>query len=275
MTGFALEVALHWAAVGLYVLASLAFAHAVLFEHPERSRYGVWLGAAGLAPHAAALAYRWITSGHGPYMARYEVLSSTTFVAIAVLLGFCARRPRWRVLAMLGLPLATLAVAAALFANPEVRQLPPSLRSVWLFFHVLFAKLSAGAWLLSAATAALVLVRRAPGRARTLSTLPHEAELDAYTVRFAGFGLVFWTVTVAAGAIWANQSWGRYWGWDPAETWSLIAWLCYGSFLHARLLLRLRGAPAAWAALACFLVFALAVFFVPTRVASLHSSYFQ
>jgi ABC-type transport system involved in cytochrome c biogenesis permease subunit len=90
-----------------------------------------------------------------------------------------------------------------------------------------------------------------------------------------GFGFLFWTVTIAAGAIWANQSWGRYWGWDAIETWSLISWLAYGIFLHARMFFRLGPVGTAWASVSAFVVFILALLILPFVMPSLHSAYFQ
>ncbi|HZZ83296.1 MAG TPA: cytochrome c biogenesis protein CcsA [Anaeromyxobacteraceae bacterium] len=276
MKPFEVEVALHWGAIACYIASSAFFASAVIFEKERRARQALWLAVAGLVPHWAALAFRWIESGHGPYMARYEVLSASVFASILMLVVFLARRARWAVLGMIVLPVCFLTLAAALFLNPEVKELPPTLRSVWLFFHVLCAKLATGAFLLSVATAALQL-GGGPGPASSgwRARLPAREELDGYTVRFVGFGWTFWTITVVAGAIWANQSWGRYWGWDPVETWSLICWLVYGTFLHARLLFRLSPRATAVASIGSFLVFLVTALFLPVAVASLHSSYFQ
>lgn len=86
---------------------------------------------------------------------------------------------------------------------------------------------------------------------------------------------MFWTITIAAGAIWANQSWGRYWGWDPIETWSLIAWIAYGLLLHARLFFRLRHVGTARASLGAFAVFTLTLLMLPFLIPSMHAAYFQ
>ena len=274
MSWLALSVGLHWAAVGLYAVASAIFAHAVVFAHQERVRWGLRAAALGLVPHTAALALRWISSSHGPYLARFEVLSSDAWVAIALLLIFLWRRPAWAAVGMLALPAAFLTIAGALFTNPAIRDLPPTFRSIWLVFHIGFAKLSAGSFLLSVATSVLVLLRERNGR-EWLSRLPPTEALDAYTVRFVGFGFVFWTVTVIAGAIWANQSWGRYWGWDTVETWSLITWLVYGTFLHARLLFKTGVRATASMGLACFGLFVLTILVLPYLMPSIHSAYFQ
>lgn len=275
MSGFALEVELHWLGVGLYIVAFALFAHAVLFAHPERTRWGLWAATAGLIPHGAAIVLRWIASGHGPYMLKYEVLSSNAWIAIAALLLVLWRRRAWSAVALVVLPVSLLMVAIGLFSNPQMRELPPTLRSIWLVFHISFAKLSAAAFLLSLAAAVLVLLKHRATPAPWLERVPAVEALDAFAVRCVGFGFIFWTVTIAAGAIWANQSWGRYWGWDVIETWSLITWLVYGTFLHARRFFRLKPAATAGALVFCFAVFVLTLLILPFLLPSLHSAYFQ
>lgn len=275
MSPFATEVALHWAAVACYIAGSALLAHAVFFDHPARARYGLWAALAGLVLHGAAIGVRWTASGHGPYMLRHEILSSDAWIAVAVMIVALWNRPRRASVGMVVLPAAVLLVGLGLMASPGMKDLPPSLRSMWLVFHVLFAKLAAGAFLLSVGSAAMLLVRLRQAPARLAARLPPEDMLDALTVRFIGFGFFFWTVNVGAGAIWANQSWGRYWGWDPVETWSLITWLLYGTFLHARLFFRLRGRGVAWAAIACFALAIGVVLLLPFFSGSLHASYFQ
>jgi cytochrome c-type biogenesis protein CcsB len=275
MSGHALEAALQWVAAGLYVAATLAFANAVVFGNPHRLRWGRIAATIGLVPHGAALALRWAVVGHGPYILRYEVLSSNAWIAIAVLLLFLARRPSWGALGLVVLPIATLSLALGLSQSPHLRDLPPTLQSVWLVFHISFAKLSAAAFLLSVGSAVLLLAEARGARAGWLAALPRRDELDVYVVRFVGFGLIFWSVTIAAGAVWAHQSWGRYWGWDAIETWSLVSWLTYGTFLHARLFFRMRPVPTAWAAIAAFALFVGTLLVLPLVVPSLHSAYLQ
>lgn len=272
---FAVETTLHWAGVALYIAATVVLVYAVVFVRPRAVRWGLAGAALGLVPHAVAIGLRWAAVGHGPYMLRYEVLSSNAWVAIAVLLFVLWRRPDWSALAVVVMPLAILAVAVGLFSNPESRELPPTLRSIWLVFHITFAKISAAAFLLSLGAAVLLLLRERPPRARWLERLPATAALDALVVRSVGFGVIFWTVTIAAGAIWGNQSWGRYWGWDPIETWALVAWLAYGSFLHLRFFFKLGPRATAWLSIACFAVFILALLVLPMVMTSLHTAYFS
>ncbi|HET8538401.1 MAG TPA: cytochrome c biogenesis protein CcsA [Anaeromyxobacter sp.] len=272
---YVLEIALHWAGVGLYVAATIAFVFAVVFARPRVLRWAMAAGALGLVPHGAAIVLRWVAVGHGPYMLKYEVLSSNAWVAVLVLLLVLVRRPGWSALAIVVMPLAILSVAIGLFSNPESRELPPSLRSIWLVFHITFAKVSAAAFLISLGSSVLLLLRERPSRPPWLERVPDVLALDALTIRAAGFGMIFWTVTIAAGAVWGNQAWGRYWGWDPIETWALVSWIAYGSFLHLRFFFKLRPRPTAWLSVAAFVVFLLALLILPFLMTSLHSSYFS
>lgn len=275
MSGFALEVALHWVSAAAYIAGFVAVAFACVVQRPRAGGAGWWLLLAGLAPHTLALALRWNATGHGPYMMRYEVLSANAWVAVAGLVVVLRRRPQWSPLALFVAPVAVLLVALAVFSNAEIRELPPTFESVWLVFHIAFAKLAAVSFLLSVAAAALLIARGARVSWRVLARAPADTVLDALVVRFAGFGLLFWSVTIAAGAIWANQSWGRYWGWDAIETWSLVSWLIYGALLHARLFFRVSPVRTAWLSIGAFALFVGTVLIFPLLLPSIHAAYFQ
>ena len=275
MTPLALEISFHWAAVVFYIGGVIAFAYALIFSHPNKIAQAKWLTAVGLVPHSVALGLRYHSVGHGPYMMKYEVLSSNAWIAIVMLLIFLWRKPNWSALTLVALPAAILMMGFGLFTNPEARNLPPTLRSMWLVFHILFNKLAVGAFVLSLASA-IVLLRKLNGATgRWLDRLPGVDVLEARTVRFVGFGFVFWTTTIGMGSIWANQSWGRYWGWDPIESWSLVTWLAYAILLHARLFFKLNARKTAWAVIACFILSVLTVLIFPFIFPSMHSAYFQ
>lgn len=268
------EIALHWFGLAFYVASALLFTSGAVFGRPGHVRAARVAAAIGLVPHGAGLLLRWVEVGHGPYMLRYEVLSANAWSAFALLVLFLWRRPDWAALGVIVAPIAILTMALGLSSSSELRELPPSLRSTWLVFHVVFAKFSAAAFILATGTAVLQVLK-ARSRRPWLARAPAPEVLDAYTVRLAGFGLIVWTVTIAAGAIWAHQSWGRYWGWDAIETWSLVCWITYGTFLHARVFFRMKPVPTAWAAIGAFAVFVLASVVLPFLITSLHSAYFQ
>lgn len=275
MSPFAWEVTWHWCAVALYIGGTMSFAYALLFQHPQKVPAARWLVAAGLVLHAVGLILRYQHVGHGPYMMKYEVLSSNAWITIAMLLMFVWRKPQWGAVAFVALPAAILMVGFGLFTNPEAHHLPMSLRSMWLVFHVLFNKLAVGAFVLSAASGVVLLRKLNGATSRWLNRLPSPEVLEAHTLRFIGFGFIFWTTTIGAGAIWANHSWGRYWGWDPIESWSLVTWLAYAILLHVRLFFRLSPRGVAWGTLSCFGLSVLTVLIFPFVFPSMHSAYFQ
>ncbi len=268
------EVLLHWAAVLLYVVAGVLFSVATIFEWKKLHWVGAVFAILGLVPHSIAIIIRWVVSGHGPYMLRYEVLSSNAWVFIVMYLLASLRWPKLRFAGMIVLPYAFLTMAYGLFSNPEVRKLPPSLRSIWLVLHVTFYKLSVGAILMSLACAVFFLVIDRRGRRGFLDRLPAQDSLDIFGYRFATFGFTFWTVGVLSGSIWANQSWGRYWNWDPIETWSFITWLFYGLYLHTRFFLGWKGRRAAWFLIGCFALSFVTAFVIPFVAPTIHESYF-
>jgi ABC-type transport system involved in cytochrome c biogenesis permease subunit len=164
MSRYAIEISLHWAGVACYIAAAVAITFSVVFARPRARTIGLWLAALGLVPHGVAIGLRWAAVGHGPYMLRYEVLSSNAWVAVAVLTLVLFRRPAWAAVAVVAMPLAILAMAVGMFSNPESRELPPTLRSIWLTFHIIFAKVSAAAFLFSLGGAVLLLLRVALGQ---------------------------------------------------------------------------------------------------------------
>ncbi|MEI6789126.1 MAG: cytochrome c biogenesis protein CcsA [bacterium] len=275
MSPFASETMLHWSAVALYIAGVTVLAYAHVFNHPARQGIALRFTLAGLLPHGGALLLRTIHVGHGPYMMKYEVLSSNAWVAVLLLLLSLWRRPERAPIGLIVLPLSILMLGFGLFTSPEARDLPPTLRSAWLVFHVVFNKLAVGAFLLSLGAAVILLQRLKGKRGTFLDKLPDIAGMEALMVRFIGFGMIFWTTTIAAGAIWANQSWGRYWGWDPIETWSLVTWLAYALLLHARRFFRPGPRRLAWATIACFALSLLTILIIPFAFPSLHAAYFQ
>ena len=156
-----------------------------------------------------------------------------------------------------------------------VAPLVPALRSVWFVIHIAAALLSGAAFNVGGLAAiAYLLKSRAESRGRTgglVTKLPASAAIDRLSYRVLAFSFPIWTFTIAAGAIWAQYAWGRYWGWDPKETWSLITWVVYAAYLHARATAGWSGRRAAWIAVAGFTLFWFNFVGINLLVAGLHS----
>ena len=276
MTGSTVSVyvGLTWGAVLCYVAATVANAWGVVFgkEKPERlSYFGV---AVGLAIHSIAIAWWWQAVGHGPYMAQSEVLSSDSWIVMVLFLAFSRLYPRIRPASIVAFPAAFLLLALGLFYNPGIRTLPPTFRGIWLVIHIGLYKVALATLLIAFAFSVFYL-RKERREGGWLERLPELPVIDVYAYRFAGFGMIFWTIGMLAGSIWAHQSWGRFWGWDPVETWSLITWLIFGVYLHLRRFFAWSGRRAAWLFIGCFFVSLVSLFVTSHLSTSIHVEYFR
>jgi cytochrome c-type biogenesis protein CcsB len=145
--------------------------------------------------------------------------------------------------------LITLGTAVTLLYRPSA-PLVPALKSTWLVIHVSAAIISGGVFLLANFIAGTYLIldryEQKGSRPIWLQKLPTLESLDNLSYRLIALVFPLWTFSVIAGAIWAEAAWGRYWGWDPKETWAFITWVAYAAYLHARVTVGWRGRKAAW-----------------------------
>jgi len=266
-----MQSVLFWSAVTLYALATVAYFVWAAFRKEAGAAVGRGLGVAALLPHAASLGLRWAEVGHGPYNTRYEVLSADTFVLVLVwaAAGLVARG--LRPLGVFVMPAAFLLMGWSVSTFELKAEVPIIFKSYWLALHVGFAKLFAAAVILAAACAAAYLAKRR--RPSALARLPGPEKLDLYAHQFLLVSFLFLGVMIVAGSLWAHQSWGRYWGWDPIETMSLVTWVAFGVILHFRVLHRWGGERMAWLTFVA-LAFAMAtLYLVAILVPTIHNSY--
>lgn len=266
--------------IGLFWLASFAYAAAtalafIVFVRlkPQWEKYATAAAALGATAHGFSLALQWLAAGHGPYMSRHEIVSANIFIAIVFYFLLRRRRPDLRGIALVLYPAVLIGMGfAALFA-PELKLLLPSMSSAWLAVHVLFAKLTVGSIVIAFAMACLILLRRPP-EWYAAHRLPAPAALIESAYRFVFLGLLCLALMIVAGSIWAEQLWGRYWGFDPVETGSLCAFVAYALVLHIRKAYRISMRAAALLIVIAFLVSILFFFILPVIRAGLHSGYF-
>ena len=194
--------------------------------------------------------FRGVSANRVPWGNMYE-FSITGALAFSAAYLFVLKKYKLR---WLGLPvslavLLTLGTAVTLLYRPSA-PLMPALKSPWLVIHVSAAIISGGVFLLANCIAATYLILDRyeqkglrPGWAEKLPSLE---TLDNLSYRLVALVFPLWTFSVIAGAIWAEAAWGRYWGWDPKETWAFITWVAYAAYLHARVTIGWRGRKAAW-----------------------------
>lgn len=226
----------------------------------------------------AGVVLRGVWAGRAPWGNMYEFSISAALGILGVFLAVSVKRDvRWLGLFVVIPALLTLGLAVTVLYT-ESAQLVPALKSYWLIIHVCAAIICSGAFTFAAATAGLSLVRSRverksgpePGTGWT-SRLPSSDRLQTLTHRTLAFAFPLWTFAVVAGAIWAENAWGRYWGWDPKETWAFITWVVFAAYLHARSTVGWRGDRASWIALAGWVAFLINYFGVNIFVNSLHS----
>jgi cytochrome c-type biogenesis protein CcsB len=198
----------------------------------------------------AGVVARGVSAGRVPWGNMYE-FSITGALAFsgAYLVALRKYDLRWLGLLVSIAVLLTLGTAVAVLYRPSA-PLVPALKSTWLVIHVSAAIISGGVFLLANAIAAAYLYLDAMEsrgeRTTWAKRLPSLEVLDQLSYRLVAFVFPLWTFSVIAGAIWAESAWGRYWGWDPKETWAFITWVAYAAYLHARVTVGWRGRKAAW-----------------------------
>jgi cytochrome c-type biogenesis protein CcsB len=246
-------------------------------------RLAVLLTVLGAAGHLTSIVLRGISVDRIPWGNMYEFSSAVGFVAVAAFCVVLVRQPRVRYLGMfVMLPVILLMFLAGTVLYAKAAPLQPALRSYWLAIHVTAAVTATGIFMVSFVVTVLYLVRAryerraaagsALGSVTSLGArLPESRVLDQIAYRTVAFGFPVWTFGIAAGAMWAEAAWGRYWGWDPKETWSFIAWVVYACYLHARATAGWKGTRAASINLVGFGAMTFNFFVVNIVVAGLHS----
>ncbi|KNX35883.1 c-type cytochrome biogenesis protein CcsB [Luteipulveratus halotolerans] len=160
------------------------------------------------------------------------------FTMAAFLVWSPRRDVRWLGIFAVG-PVLLVEMLAALVFYTDATQLMPSLKSYWLSIHVTVATLSIALFTIGFSLTTLHLIQERVEAGETdrfafMKALPDSVRLErlSYAVHIIAFPL--WTFTLIAGAIWAQEAWGRYWGWDPKEVWTFVIWVVYAAYLHAR-----------------------------------------
>ncbi len=293
--------------LALYLGAAVAYFHHLAFRRPGVLAAGRAVAVVGVAVHLSSVVSRGLAAGRVPWGNMYEYVSVVGLLLVAT---FLVMERRWRTEAaggfVLGVAVGAMGAATLIYVPPG--PLVPALNSYWLRIHVVMAMLGSALFTLGAVFSVLYLWqdRRERREARTAvpvptpalvpaggggqagdyvpaeepepngpiprrGRLPAAAVLDRIAYRTIVFAFPIWTLAVVFGAIWAEEAWGRYWGWDPKEVWSFVTWVVFAGYLHARATVGWRGRRAAVLAVIGFaaLVFNLVV--VNTVIAGLHS----
>ncbi len=202
------------------------------------------LGLVGYTLQFLGLAARWFISGHAPWSNGYEAIIFISWVGISA--GLLLYRNSNALIPAAGFMVAVIMMGFAhggSALDPQITPLVPVLKSYWLIIHVAIITASYGFFALSMVIAMIVLFFYIFAN-KTIYKIHHDSTIKELTIvseMSLTIGLYFLTVGTFLGGIWANESWGRYWSWDPKETWAFISIMIYAFVLHMRLVPGLRG----------------------------------
>lgn len=268
------------AATTFYIISSIFYIYCLFFKKEEKLKYASGSALAGLLIHSVSIALRWIETGHGPYINLYEVLSQTAWISIAMFLLVQQKYDRLKIAGFIIMPVSFLIMGVGATSSRDIQSIPPSLYTYWLIPHAGFATLAFGAVLIASGIAGLYILKERFEKNRKGSQeigfyqkFPNLKVMDELMYRFVGLALIFLTIMIGTGGIWANQTWGRYWAWDPIETWSLISWFMYAVCLHLRVNAGWTGSRFAWFIIFSIFVLAFSLFGVGVVYTGLHTDY--
>jgi cytochrome c-type biogenesis protein CcsB len=257
----------------------------VVAEAPRRpfdervGQAGLALTYVGVLMLFVCVVLRGMATGRVPWGNMYEFINLTCLsglVAAAIVL----RKPQFRALWVFVLvPVLILLTVSGRWLYTNAAPVMPALQSYWLPIHVSVVSLGSGVFLVAGVSSILFLAKLSPlGRpdhggavARILQKVPDAQTLDRIAYRTTIFAFPVFGFGVIFGAIWAEEAWGRYWGWDPKETVSFIAWVVYAAYLHARSTAGWRDRKAAWINIVGFVAMVFNLFFINLVTVGLHS----
>jgi len=244
-------------------------------------RTAMGLSILGVTAHVIAVVTRGLAVHRAPWGNMYEFITALTCIAALFFVYVMIRYRAWALgVFVMGAVVLTLGLAQTLIYT-KAAPLVPALQSYWLSIHVTAMTLATGVFFVAAVLGILYIVadryraRVAAGKAQPgnglIARIPSADQLDKLTYRTVIFGFPVWTFGVIAGAIWADQAWGRYWGWDPVETWAFITWVLYAAYLHARATAGWRGMRAHIIQLLGFASLATNMLVVQVFITGMHS----
>ncbi len=239
----------------IYGFAAFFYIFAVVFKKPFAGRLGTWTALAGIAGNISGIILRWDESykigiGHAPLSNLYE---SLIFFALVIVVIYLVIEKSYlnRTIGAFTTPLAFLAMAYASLSpniSDRIQPLVPALKSNWLIAHVITCFIGYAAFAIAFGLSIMFLFKQNDSKeeGHFLKLFPDVKILDELSHQMIMFGFLFLSAGIITGAVWANSAWGRYWGWDPKETWSLITWFVYATLIHARFMRSWHGKRLAY-----------------------------
>lgn len=244
----------------LEVLGSLARLWKTTELLRKISSFLLWLA---FIAFVGMMIFRTVAAGRVPFANMYEF--TLLFMGFVLIVSLFLRKNISSQLfdLTIALLLVVLLAISSTIAS-DLRPLMPALQSNWLHIHVATAIIAYGTFAV-AFCLGVVYLSKSPSSALEMK------QIDQCIYRLVVFGFTFLTLVIITGAVWAEQAWGKWWSWDPKETWSLVTWIVYAVYLHARNTREWRGRKTVWMVVIGFLVVLFTLFGVSVLLPGLHS----
>lgn len=263
-----------------YLFSTILYTIYFIFKMEKLGRVATWFTALALLIQTAGIGLRWYESyemgiGRAPLTNMYESVVFFAWTIVALYL-FIEWKFKSRIIGVFSLPFAFLAMAYASLSTDitkTITPLVPALQSNWLISHVVTCFIGYAAFTIAAGLGVMYLIknRNASSTSGLIASLPPLKVIDTITHNVMIFGFVWLTIGIITGAVWANSAWGRYWSWDPKETWSFITWAIYAITLHVRFTRGWKGQRIAWLAILGFASVLFTYYGVNFLLSGLHS----
>ena len=268
------ESLLFYATFILYVISAFYYFTFLFSKRENLARIGFSFAFVGLFIHTIALLWRTFESGHAPFTNMYESLS---FLAWSSILAYIIIEFKYKIRKagpyFMLIVIALMALASSPLMPKEATPLVPALQSYWLWLHVSVTLLGEAFFAIAFITSIMYLTADSREKKGGAAKSKLSAEkLDSVSYRCIAVGFPLFTLGgLVFGMVWAFKAWGRYWSWDPKETWSLITWFVFALYLHTRIVMGWKGRRSAYVAIIGFLAALFTYFGVNYILSGLHS----
>ena len=204
---------LYLTATTFYAISSILYIYCFVFKKEAKPKIALSSAVIGLIFQSISIAMRWIETEHGPYITMYEVLSKYAWFSVVVFLLVQHKYEKIKIAGFMVMPAVLLMMGVGSTYSRDIQTIPASLRSYWLIAHVVFANLAFGSLLIASAIAGLYLLKdrnlKKEENVSFYDRLPELRVMDELMYQFVAAGILFLSIMIGAGAIWANQTWGR------------------------------------------------------------------
>ncbi|MDH5720984.1 MAG: cytochrome c biogenesis protein CcsA [Spirochaetia bacterium] len=243
------EVILFWFMVFSYVASFIFQLFGFIKKKENLKKYTSYSLYIAFLLHTAVGIFHWILSGHSPVTDTFELNLTGTWFTILIYLIFDKMGKIEKPVGLVVIPVTFLLLGYGYLHGINIKPIGPAYDSPWLAVHVIFAWIAFGCYAIGTGYAVFVVLKQKNPENERYKKMSNIEILDESSYRYIVIGFINHAIMIASGSLWAKKLWGNYWLWDPLETWSLISFLFYAFYLHARSFLNWKLRRASYLAL--------------------------